>query len=92
MGHACEFETSMMLALRPDLVRRDEIKDDPPNDEPGAAAACSSRKTWSSAPITAPSAIPSWPARKRASGFWMRRSAARRKSCEALLKHRLPPE
>ena len=23
MGHACEFETSMMLALRPDLVRRD---------------------------------------------------------------------
>jgi creatinine amidohydrolase len=29
MGHACEFETSMMLALRPDLVRRDRIKDDP---------------------------------------------------------------
>ncbi len=28
MGHACEFETSMMLALRPDLVRRDQIKDD----------------------------------------------------------------
>src|SRR5437660_2966237 len=34
MGHACEFETSMVLALRPDLVRRDEIKDDPPNDDP----------------------------------------------------------
>jgi len=34
MGHACEFETSMMLALRPDLVRRDEIKDDPPKDDP----------------------------------------------------------
>ncbi len=34
MGHACEFETSMMLALRPELVRRDEIKDDPPNDDP----------------------------------------------------------
>jgi len=33
MGHACEFETSMVLALRPDLVRRDEIKDDPPRDE-----------------------------------------------------------
>jgi creatinine amidohydrolase len=29
MGHACEFETSMMLALRPDLVRRERIKDDP---------------------------------------------------------------
>jgi creatinine amidohydrolase len=29
MGHACEYETSMVLALRPDLVRRDEIKDDP---------------------------------------------------------------
>ena len=34
MGHACEFETSMMLALRPELVRREEIKDDPPQDEP----------------------------------------------------------
>src|SRR5262245_61915697 len=30
MGHACEFETSMMLALRPDLVRRSEVRDDPP--------------------------------------------------------------
>lgn len=29
MGHACEFETSMMLALRPDLVRTAEIRDDP---------------------------------------------------------------
>src|SRR5262249_43432917 len=28
MGHACEFETSMVLALRPELVRRDQIKDD----------------------------------------------------------------
>src|SRR5947209_12557168 len=34
MGHACEFETSMVLALRPDLVRRDEIKDDPSPSEP----------------------------------------------------------
>jgi creatinine amidohydrolase len=34
MGHACEFETSMMLALRPDLVRREQIRDDPPNDDP----------------------------------------------------------
>jgi creatinine amidohydrolase len=34
MGHACEFETAMILALRPDLVRRDEIRDDPPNDDP----------------------------------------------------------
>jgi creatinine amidohydrolase len=33
MGHACEFETSMMLALRPDLVRRDQISDDPPREE-----------------------------------------------------------
>jgi creatinine amidohydrolase len=33
MGHACEFETSMMLALRPDLVRRDQIKDDPPKED-----------------------------------------------------------
>jgi creatinine amidohydrolase len=34
MGHACEFETSMMLALRPDLVRRDQIKNDPLREEP----------------------------------------------------------
>jgi creatinine amidohydrolase len=34
MGHACEFETSMILALRPELVRRDRIRDDPPPSEP----------------------------------------------------------
>jgi creatinine amidohydrolase len=34
MGHACEFETSMMLALRPDLVQGDQIRDDPPADDP----------------------------------------------------------
>jgi creatinine amidohydrolase len=34
MGHACEFETSMVMALRPDLVRRDEIRDDPLHDDP----------------------------------------------------------
>jgi creatinine amidohydrolase len=34
MGHACEFETSMIMALRPELVRRDAIQDDPPADEP----------------------------------------------------------
>jgi creatinine amidohydrolase len=35
MGHACEFETSMVLALRPDLVRSDQIEDDPPGDQAG---------------------------------------------------------
>ena len=29
MGHACEIETSMMLHLRPDLVRTERILDDP---------------------------------------------------------------
>jgi creatinine amidohydrolase len=29
MGHACEIETSMILHLRPDLVRKDRILDDP---------------------------------------------------------------
>ena len=28
VGHACEFETSMMLHLRPELVRQNEIADD----------------------------------------------------------------
>ncbi len=36
MGHACEIETSMLMHLRPDLVRPDLIKDDP--DETPAAA------------------------------------------------------
>lgn len=34
MGHACEFETSMVMALRPELVRRDQVKDDPATDDP----------------------------------------------------------
>jgi creatinine amidohydrolase len=33
MGHACEFETSMVLALRPELVHREKIQNDPPMDE-----------------------------------------------------------
>lgn len=28
MGHACEMETSMIMALRPELVKRDRIRDD----------------------------------------------------------------
>jgi creatinine amidohydrolase len=34
MGHACEYETSMIMALRPDLVRREQIRDDPLAEEP----------------------------------------------------------
>jgi creatinine amidohydrolase len=34
MGHACEFETSMMLALKPALVDRAAILDDPCPDDP----------------------------------------------------------
>jgi creatinine amidohydrolase len=34
MGHACEFETSMVLAVRPELVDRAAIQDDPLADEP----------------------------------------------------------
>jgi creatinine amidohydrolase len=33
MGHACEFETSMMLALRPELVQREVIRNDPPRED-----------------------------------------------------------
>jgi creatinine amidohydrolase len=28
VGHACELETALMLAVRPDLVRRDQVRDD----------------------------------------------------------------
>jgi creatinine amidohydrolase len=34
MGHACEIETSMMMHLRPDLVRTDLIADDPDTTPP----------------------------------------------------------
>jgi creatinine amidohydrolase len=34
VGHACEIETSMMLALRPDLVRGELIADDPDTTPP----------------------------------------------------------
>ncbi len=34
MGHACEFETAMMMHLRPDLVRGQEILDDPLSEDP----------------------------------------------------------
>src|SRR5690606_24424428 len=34
VGHACEVETSMMLHLRPDLVRRDRIAEEPPDTGP----------------------------------------------------------
>jgi creatinine amidohydrolase len=34
MGHACEYETSMMLALRPDLVRKEAIRNDVPRENP----------------------------------------------------------
>jgi creatinine amidohydrolase len=34
MGHACEFETSMVLALRPELVKRERIRDDPLASDP----------------------------------------------------------
>jgi creatinine amidohydrolase len=34
MGHACEFETSMMLALKPELVHQDQIRDDPEVRDP----------------------------------------------------------
>src|SRR5262249_61837998 len=35
MGHACEIETSMILALRPDLVRQSQVRDDP-DDTPAS--------------------------------------------------------
>ena len=35
MGHACEIETSLMMHLRPDLVRADRIADDPDITPPG---------------------------------------------------------
>ena len=34
VGHACEVETSMMMHLRPDLVRADRIADDPHPADP----------------------------------------------------------
>ena len=39
MGHACEMETSIMLALRPDQVRTAEMKDDGPVTRPAEGPA-----------------------------------------------------
>ena len=44
MGHACEFETSMMLALRPDLVPAPQDQERSTARRPPACAACISRK------------------------------------------------
>lgn len=46
MGHACEFETSMVLALRPELVRREEIKDDPLPSEPALRGLYIAEDMW----------------------------------------------
>jgi creatinine amidohydrolase len=34
MGHACEFESSMVMALRPELVRKDQIRNDLETTDP----------------------------------------------------------
>jgi creatinine amidohydrolase len=39
VGHACEFETSLMLHLRPELVRKSEITDGGPLNTPDALRA-----------------------------------------------------
>jgi creatinine amidohydrolase len=46
MGHACEFETAMMLALRPDLVRREDIQDDPSEDDPALRGLYVAEDMW----------------------------------------------
>ena len=46
MGHACEFETAMMLALRPDLVHREDIQDDPPEDDPALRGLYVAEDMW----------------------------------------------
>jgi creatinine amidohydrolase len=38
VGHACEIETSMMLHLRPELVRWDRVRNDPSEPPEGLAA------------------------------------------------------
>ena len=46
MGHACEFETSLVLALRPELVRTEEIRDDPPRDDPALRGLSLAEDMW----------------------------------------------
>jgi creatinine amidohydrolase len=46
MGHACEFETSLVLALRPELVRTEEIRDDPPRDDPALRGLTLAEDMW----------------------------------------------
>lgn len=46
MGHACEFETAMVMALRPELVRRDKVKDDPLAPDPDLRGLYISEDMW----------------------------------------------
>jgi creatinine amidohydrolase len=91
MGHACEFETSMVLALRPELVRRDQIKDDPANDNPalkGLFHAEDMKQRTDHGAVGYPE-LASAEKGKRFLEVSIRRTA---EVIEALLRHRLPPE
>ncbi len=61
MGHACEIETSMVLHLRPDLVRTRPDPRRPRRPPRRPRRACPGPATSAAAPTTAPSATPSRP-------------------------------
>jgi creatinine amidohydrolase len=90
MGHACEFETSMVMALRPELVRRDQIKDDPLPDEPnlrGLFTAEDMKQRTDHGCVGFPE-LASAEKGKRFLEVSVRRTA---EVVEALLRRRLPP-
>jgi creatinine amidohydrolase len=91
MGHACEFETSMVMALRPELVRRDQIKDDPLAEEPalrGLFTAEDMKQRTDHGCVGFPELA------SAEKGRLFLDAAIRRTAevIEALLKHRLPPD
>ena len=74
-GHADELETSVVLALRPDLVHMERAPTDygKPTGDPGPGtgrAASPARPAIRSTPPRGSSATPPWPRPKRADGWW----------------------
>jgi creatinine amidohydrolase len=90
MGHACEFETSMIMALRPELVRREHIKDDPLSENP-ALRGLFNAEDMKQRTDHGCAGYPELSTPEKGKLFLdaaIRRTA---EVVEALLKHRLPP-
>jgi creatinine amidohydrolase len=91
MGHACEFETSMVMALRPELVRRPEIADDPPREEP-ALRGLYTAEDFKQRTDHGAVGYPQFATAEKGRAFLKAAIDRTREVVQALLDRRLPPE